>query len=108
MLTPDTRDAVLSVGETVQVTAGNIVVREGEETTDLYIIEAGDVACMRAGAEEDDDDWPVLARVWHRAAALRRASHSFLRRPCRHRTMIAALCAGSHCAVSARPASLAP
>jgi len=59
MLTPDTRDAMVSVGERVDVPAGAVVFKENDTDNALYIIESGKMVGYRAGREEDDD-WPVL------------------------------------------------
>jgi CRP-like cAMP-binding protein len=60
MITPETRAAILSVAERVEVPAGGEVFKEGDRGHSLFIIESGEVEGVRAGRDEGDDQWPVL------------------------------------------------
>jgi len=59
MLSPDTREAMLSVAERMEIAAGDVLFAENESGNELFIIETGRVVGFRAG-REDDEDWPVL------------------------------------------------
>ncbi len=53
--------ALVAAFEMITVPAGNVVIQEGEEGAEAYIVARGELEVRRAGAEPKDDDVPALS-----------------------------------------------